>query len=238
MARLLVDDQGNLRSFREWRELVTPIAAHQGGIVGWFKNQEQDCKSCRSLAGLLKIKPEKKEDIYESKDTIEILQSKEKYESYDNNWEKAYFNERNGGFNVYHHSHQFSEVKSKDTKMTGGEAEKHVGKILSDVHPKQIEFLPENGKSTGKPDMAFDGKTWDVKYISKANEDTIRNYIEYARNADCAIFYWDEDNKIEDLKTATRRTIGKYYKRGEIKTLPSVYYMTKNGELKCLFDNS
>ena len=31
MARLLVDDQGNLRSFREWRELVTPIATHQGG---------------------------------------------------------------------------------------------------------------------------------------------------------------------------------------------------------------
>ena len=31
MARLLVDDQGNLRSFREWRELVTPIAAHQVG---------------------------------------------------------------------------------------------------------------------------------------------------------------------------------------------------------------
>ena len=31
MARLLWDDQGNLRSFREWRELVTPIAAHQVG---------------------------------------------------------------------------------------------------------------------------------------------------------------------------------------------------------------
>ncbi len=31
MARLLVDDQGNLRSFREWRELVTPISAHQVG---------------------------------------------------------------------------------------------------------------------------------------------------------------------------------------------------------------
>ena len=31
MARLLVDDQGNLRNFREWRELVTPIAAHQVG---------------------------------------------------------------------------------------------------------------------------------------------------------------------------------------------------------------
>ena len=31
MARLLWDNQGNLRSFREWRELVTPIAAHQVG---------------------------------------------------------------------------------------------------------------------------------------------------------------------------------------------------------------
>lgn len=31
MARLLYDDQGNLRSFREWRELAAPIASHQVG---------------------------------------------------------------------------------------------------------------------------------------------------------------------------------------------------------------
>lgn len=31
MARLLYDDQGNLRSFKEWRELAAPIASHQVG---------------------------------------------------------------------------------------------------------------------------------------------------------------------------------------------------------------
>ena len=31
MARLLFDDQGNLRTFREWRELAAPIASHQVG---------------------------------------------------------------------------------------------------------------------------------------------------------------------------------------------------------------
>ena len=214
-------------------------AFYQGGIANGFKNQEKDCTQCRSLEELLELKPEKKGEKYESKDSIEILQSREKYDSYDKEkWGKAYFNERNGGFNVYHQSHQFTETRAKGAKKTGGETEKYVGRILSDNYAKQIEFLPENGAGTGKPDLGFDGKTWDVKNISKANENTIRKYIEDARKADCAIFYWDENNKIEDLKTATRRTIGKYYKRGEIKTLPSVYYLTKNGELKCLFDNS
>ena len=31
MARLLTDDQGQLRSFSQWRDLVTPIASHQVG---------------------------------------------------------------------------------------------------------------------------------------------------------------------------------------------------------------
>ena len=192
-------------------------------------------------------------DIHDQRDTASPelkakVEAKRKYNSYGEEWEKAYFNEENGGFNVYHKSHQFSKKKGegpskngekpRKSKMSGGEAEKFVGRTLAEKKAKQIEFLPENGNATEKPDLHFDGHTWDVKYIPLANENTIRKYIEEARKAERAIFYWDEENRLEDLKTAITRTIGKYKKRGELNTLPSVFYMNNDGELRCLFDNS
>jgi hypothetical protein len=49
--------------------------------------------------------------------------SKSKYDSYHpEDWEKAYFDEFSGGFNVYHKKHNFAK------KGGGGEAEKMVGK--------------------------------------------------------------------------------------------------------------
>lgn len=168
-----------------------------------------------------------------------IKKSREKFNSYGEEWEKAYFNEKNGGYNVYHKKHQFANNRAaKDSKMTGGEAEKYVGRLLADKSAKQIEFLPENGLATGKPDISFDGLTWDIKYISKANQNTMRKYIEDARKAQCAVFYWDEDSKLNDLKTAVSRTIGKFRSRGELDKLPSVFYINLRGELVCIFDNT
>lgn len=167
----------------------------------------------------------------------EIIIAKEKFQSYDEKWEKAYFSDTSGGFNVYHKNHQFANTKANtNAKMTGGEAEKFVGKILAN-NGKQLEFLPENGKGKGKPDTAFDSLTWDIKYISWANENTIRKYIEDARKADCVIFYWDEANKIDELKNAVKRTIGKFAKRGELESLPKVYYISDKNELLLLFNN-
>lgn len=167
-----------------------------------------------------------------------IRESKKKFDSYGEEWKKAYYNEKNGGYNVYHQKHQFANNKAaSDSKMTGGEAEKFVGKLLADKSAKQIEFLPENGLATGKPDVSFDSHTWDIKYISKANQNTMRKYIEDARKAERAIFYWDEESKLEDLKIAVSRTIGKFRGRGELDTLPSVFYINKRGELICIFDN-
>ena len=166
-----------------------------------------------------------------------IAQAREKFDAYSEEWEKEYFNPSNGGFNVYHKKHQFSDVKPNGAAMSGGLAEKHVGRLLADFGAKQVEFLQENGKGEGKPDIRFDNRTWDVKYISAANENTIRKYIENARKADCAIFYWDKDNKLEELKSAVTRTIGKYSKKGELSTIPSIFYINKDGLLKCIFEN-
>ncbi|MDR1022128.1 MAG: hypothetical protein LBL94_02480 [Prevotellaceae bacterium] len=118
-----------------------------------------------------------------------------KYNSYESDeWEKAYFDELSGGFNVYHKAHQFTPTGG------GGEAEKTVGKMLAKYSGKQVEFLPENGKGKGVPDLYFDQQTWDIKYIHIANIETIRTYIKEARKADNAIFYWNESDKLEDLK--------------------------------------
>ena len=194
--------------------------------------------------------PPRSTDIIKKEQDSTVENAKQKYDSYDENWNKLYFNEENGGYNVSHKKHQFSrnkgereviingkKVKEK-SKMSGGEAEKYVGRILAEKRGKQIEFLPENGKKEEKPDLAFDGKTWDVKYIPLANENTIRKAIEDATKAECAIFYWDEENRLEDLKKAIERTIGKYRKKGKLNELPSVFYVNDEGEFRCLFDNS
>lgn len=174
----------------------------------------------------------------QQEETNAIAQAKAKFDAYSEEWQKEYFNPNNGGFNVYHKGHQFSDVKSKGATMSGGQAEKHIGRLLADFNAKQVEFLEENGVGLPKSDMRFDEREWDAKYISVANESTIRKYIEDARKADCAIFYWDRNNKLEELKHAVARTIGKFSKRGELDTIPSIFYINKDGLLKCIFDNT
>jgi hypothetical protein len=55
-----------------------------------------------------------------------IEAAKSRYDAYDSrDWEKAYFDEHNGGFNVYHKRHRFAKTAG------GGDAEKIVGKMLA-----------------------------------------------------------------------------------------------------------
>ena len=150
----------------------------------------------------------------------------EKYKSYDNDWEKAYFDEYSGGYNVYHKRHQFTKTEG------GGEAEKIVGKMLAGNNGKQVEFLPEGWQK--QPDVKFDSKTWDIKYIDHANKETIRAAIREARKADNAIFYFTNANKYVFLNNAVDREVGRFLK-GQIKTLPDIYFMDKNGLLKLLW---
>ena len=162
-----------------------------------------------------------------------IAQSKinvaiQKYNLYGDEWEKAYFDELSGGFNVYHKDHKFSK------KGGGGEAEKTVGEMLAKYNGRQVEFLPEGEKES--PDISFDNKTWDIKYIDKANEDTIRNSIKNARKAENAIFYWDTKNKLDELKNAVIRSIGYFISKNTLDTMPNIYYVeNKSGLLKLLW---
>ena len=154
--------------------------------------------------------------------------SKEKYQSYDEKWDRAYFDEFSGGFNVYHQEHQFTNTQG------GGDAEKMVGKLLAKNNGKQVEFLPENGKGKGVPDLMFDDHTWDVKYIDNANENTIRAYIKDARKADRAIFYFTND-KFQELRSAINREVGRFKGMNRLGELPDIYYMDKEGLLKLLW---
>jgi hypothetical protein len=178
-------------------------------------------------------------DIHDQRDTMSPklrarIDAKRKYNSYGEEWERAYFNEENGGFNVYHKLHQFSDTKATGAKMSGGDAEKYIGRTLADTQAKQIEILPENGKGKGKPDLAFDGKTWDVKYISTANENTIRSYYKDARKADAVIFYSERGRDI-DILSAVNREKGRYASLGrDITELPKVYVMNEDGILRLL----
>ncbi|MDR1632158.1 MAG: hypothetical protein LBR97_04670 [Dysgonamonadaceae bacterium] len=151
----------------------------------------------------------------------------EKYNAYGSDWEKAYFDRYSGGYNVYHKDHNFAK------KGGGGEAEIIVGKMLAKYNGKQVEFLPEG--NTKSPDVKFDGKTWDVKYIEKASEHTIRDAIRDARKADNAIFYFTDESKYLLLISASDRETGKFLK-GQTKEIPDIYYMDKSGILKLLWE--
>jgi hypothetical protein len=158
-----------------------------------------------------------------------INDAESKYDSYDPAfWEKAYFDKYSGGFNVYHKDHNF--VK----RGGGGDAEKVVGKLLAQFNGKQIEFLPEKNYQKC-PDIYFDNKTWDIKLINIANENTIRNYIKDARKAGNAIFYWTGKDKLEELKNAVLRSIGYFKKKNELHLMPDIYYINKEGVLKSIF---
>jgi len=153
----------------------------------------------------------------------------QKYNSYGSEWEKAYFDKFSGGYNVYHKEHKFSQTGG------GGEAEIKVGKMLAKYNGKQVEFLAEGVKKG--PDVKFDNKTWDIKYINKANDATIRKYLLDARKADNAIFYWDTNEKLNNVNNAAMREIGRLTK-GQIISLPDIYYMDKNGLLRLLWEQT
>jgi hypothetical protein len=157
-----------------------------------------------------------------------IKAAKSRYDAYDSrDWEKAYFDEHSGGFNVYHKGHNFAK------KGGGGEAEKAVGKMLA-KYGKQVEFLPEGKKKS--PDISFDNQKWDVKYIDHANIKTVRSYIETIRRKDCrGIFYWKNEEKMQDLKNAMESEIGKLSKSGRINEMPNIYYMNENETLTLLW---
>ena len=152
----------------------------------------------------------------------------QKYNSYGSEWEKAYFDEFSGGYNVYHKEHKFSE------KCGGGDAEITVGKMLARYNGKQVEFLPESSFKKS-PDIKIDNQTWDIKYIDNASEETIRSAIRDARKADNAIFYFINESKYVFLINAIKREVGRFLK-GQINKIPDIYYINKKGFLKLLWE--
>jgi transposase-like protein len=158
-----------------------------------------------------------------------IIQAGIKYNSYNSRyWIKVYFNPILGGFNVYHKNHQFSKIEG------GGNAEKIVGRMLAKYNGKQVEFLEEQGMGQSKPDLRFDNQTWDIKFIEKAKEETIRKCIKNARKADNALFYFGNADKERELRNAVDREVRKYRGKGELYRMPNIYYMDKE-QLKLLW---
>jgi hypothetical protein len=158
-----------------------------------------------------------------------LKEAKLKYNAYNSeDWTKAYFDEHSGGYNVYHKEHNFSK------KGGGGDAEKTVGEMLAKYNGKRVEFLPESSYQKS-PDVNFDGKTWDIKYIDHANEETMRAAIRDARKADNAIFYFTDESKYLVLNSAIEREVGRFLK-GQLSKIPDIYGIDKNGILKLLWE--
>lgn len=222
------EDTAGFKSKNEVTELPS-------GFYSWMQENEDRIEKSNNRGTLpywIKDNPKytgvKVEAINTSEREEIRKKAKEKYQSYEAPWTKAYYDEYSGGFNVYHQEHQFTNTQG------GGDAEKIVGQLLAKNSGKQVEFLPENGKGKGMPDLKFDGRTWDVKYIDNANENTIRAYIKDARKADRAIFYFTND-KYSDLRSAINREVGRFKAMNKVGDLPDIYYVDKVGLLKLLW---
>lgn len=222
----------NIKGFKSKNEITGPPEE----FYSWLKENEERIEKANNRGTLpywIKDNPQyagvKVEAVNTGKREVIRKKAWEKYQSYNNEWTKAYYDEYSGGFNVYHQEHQFTNTQG------GGEAEKIVGKLLAKNCGKHVEFLPENGKGKGVPDLKFDGHTWDIKYIRAANENTIRTYIKDARKAECVLFYADEIDRSKDILSAIQREIGKYKSMNRpVDELPDVYSITKDGVLKLI----
>ncbi len=161
-----------------------------------------------------------------------INESRHLYQAYSEEWERAYFDEISGGYNVYHRKHQFATKIAQGATLSGGEAEKKVGRLLA-MNGKRVEFQAEGTEYKKKcADLRFDGKEWDVKYIELSNESTIRTYIEDARKADCVIFYAGGNDRYDSIASALSRERGKYKSSPDkLRELPQVYVIRDNGTL-------
>lgn len=154
-----------------------------------------------------------------------VLKSWNEFKMYGKEWALINFNPYNGGYNVYHQEHKFNKTK-------GGIGEKEVGSILMDKHAKQVEFLSEKGIDVKKPDIAFDGKTWDIKTCDDANIETLRKYIrEVGKKADNVIFYDAKADRFRDVMDASDRQFGAYKKDGKQSKMPGVYLVNLRNEL-------
>ena len=201
------------------KQVVKPATGLDGNpaITGELISDEHPyCAKCNNRA----IKNEIEAD-YDYK-----LRSLKKFLDYDADWQKELWITDNAGYNVYHKNHQF-HPKS-------GHIEKSIGKELAMMQAKQIEFLPEQGAGISKPDLKFDDKTWDIKWIDDANVTTIRTYIKEARKADNVIFYFSKD-KLNELHEAINRTVGHFKKNGQLHELPDIYYYVEKGKIKLLW---
>lgn len=180
---------------------------------------------------LSKIKP-----TYTFVDRAQAKLSEVRFRAYGEDWTKAVFDSKTGGYNVYHKGHKFSRNKAKGAIFSGGDAEKHVGNMLA-KQGKHIEFLNEATPYGVKcADLRFDGMTWDVKYIATTKSSrTIRKHIADARKGDCVIFLWDKEDKLSLIKDALRSEVGDKTKRNGLKSLPNVYWMDNNGKLNLLW---
>jgi hypothetical protein len=152
-----------------------------------------------------------------------LKEAKLKYNAYSpEDWTKAYFDERSGGYNVYHKEHNFSTV--------GGKYEKEVGKLLA-KEGKQVEFLSEKGQNTKHPDIRFDNQTWDVKSVIAYTSGSIMDSIWNGKKANNVIFYFTNGINMNIIEEGYKRVYGRFAKFDKLDRMPIVYYIDKNKRL-------
>ncbi len=104
-----------------------------------------------------------------------ILQSKQLFRSYNDDWENAYFDEHSGGYVVIHKQRIEQSKRSKNEKIKFNK-ELEMSLVFA-KHGHQIELLEEVSRIPS-PDVKINGIPADLKRVSSH-----RNIVREAKNA-------------------------------------------------------
>ena len=146
----------------------------------------------------------------------------QKYNSYGNEWEKAYFDEFSGGYVVCHKDHQFDPTIGK-FGIPRGDYEKNASKVLS-KYGKRIVLeseISEEGIKT--PDGLLNEVKFDIKGIEGSSYRIIKEAISKSskQGAEIVVFYFHDKNMFNT--NFVRESYEKYLINSKSKRVKKVY---------------
>ena len=153
-----------------------------------------------------------------------IRESRAKYNAYDDEWEKAYFDEFSGGYVVYHKEHQFDPTIGK-FGIPRGDYEKIASGVLV-KYGMSVELFSEAPEYGIKiPDGLLNGKLFDIKGIEGTGKENILKDLKSAnkKKAEVVVFYYHDKRLFSENQI--RDNYHSYLRNSKSKRIQHVYYI-------------
>jgi len=153
-----------------------------------------------------------------------IREARVRYDSYDNEWVKAVFDEHSGGFCVYHKRHNFDPTIGI-FGIPRGNYELIASEILA-KYGMNIALQPEKLEYDSKiPDGFLNGKLFDIKGVEGIGKENILKDIKDAskKGAEIVVLYYHKNYLFNEAQM--RENYHTYLRNSNSKRIQQVYYI-------------